>query len=147
MDDARLLWRWACDPETRQNSFNKAAIAFDDHVRWLARQLDTPDTRFWLFDDEGGPVGQVRVTGVDREAEIHISVADDRRGRGHGKAMLRRAIDLVRAQRGEPCRIKASVLEHNGASLRMFRAVGFHPVETRTEPGGERTILLELADR
>jgi len=54
--DAELLWRWANDPETRANSFSRAAISYADHVAWLERRLASDATRIWIFGDEGVPV-------------------------------------------------------------------------------------------
>ena len=39
--DADVLWRWANDPETRQNSFNTSPILYEEHVAWLSPILAT----------------------------------------------------------------------------------------------------------
>src|SRR5712691_1473229 len=132
IDDAELLWRWANDAETRRNAFSKSTIPFDEHFAWLERRLRLDATRIWIFSDEDTPVGQVRFDIVGEAAEIDISVAPERRGRGYGKAMLTGAIDRLRAEHGARFTPRASVLEANAASLRMFRACGF------TEVGAER---------
>lgn len=142
MADAELLWRWANDPETRRNSFSAAPIPYSDHVAWLEQRLGSEATRLWIFEDGGEPVGQVRVDTAGDVAEVHIVVAPERRGHRYGKRMLAEAIDRFRAENGR-ARIRASVLEHNVASLRLFDACGFRVVE-RTR-GPERAILLELA--
>ena len=76
-------------------------------------------------------------------AEIDISVAPERRGRGYGKAMLTEAIDRLRAEHGARFTPRASVLEANAASLRMFRACGFTEVGAERR-GDDRAIVLEL---
>jgi RimJ/RimL family protein N-acetyltransferase len=143
MTDAPLLWRWANDAETRRNAFSKGPIPYAGHVAWLGRRLASPATQIWIFSDGDEPVGQVRFDVTDDVAEIDISVAPDRRGRGRAKAMLAEAIRRLRAERGERLRPRAEVLEHNVASLKLFKACGF--AETGTIRRGEdRAIVLEL---
>src|SRR5437870_11720227 len=60
MADADLLWRWANDRETRQNSFTTSPIPYAEHIEWLAKRLGSDATRIWIFLDCHVPVGQVR---------------------------------------------------------------------------------------
>lgn len=143
--DAELLWRWASDPETRRNAFNKAPIVYADHVAWLTKRLASGETRIWVFTDGDEPVGQVRFDLAGEVAEIDISVAPERRGRGYGTAMLNEAVRRLRTE-AHRARPRATVLEHNLPSLRLFKACGF--TETGTvERGDDHAILLELAGR
>src|SRR5439155_24419262 len=91
MADADLLWRWANVRETRQNSFTSSPIPYEEHVSWLAQRLGSDTTRTWIFSDGDAPVGQVRIDISGAIAEIGITVAPERRGRGCGKAMLEQA--------------------------------------------------------
>ncbi|MBI4628715.1 MAG: GNAT family N-acetyltransferase [Candidatus Rokubacteria bacterium] len=145
MADAELLWRWANDRETRQNSFSKAPIPYADHVTWLERRLASDATRIWIFSDAEVPVGQVRFDISDAIAEIGITVAPEQRGRGYAEAMLRQAVHRLREERGERMRPRALVLAHNTASLRLFKACGFEEVAS-VRRDGEPAIVLELAD-
>ncbi len=139
--DAELLWRWANDREARENSFAKAPIPYADHVVWLERRLASDATRLWIFYRGAAPVGQVRFDISGDAAEIGITVAPDRRGRGYGKAMLAQAISALREERGG--RPRVSVLAQNTASLRLFKACGFEETGT-VQRDGEQVILLEL---
>lgn len=143
MSDAELLWRWANDRETRENSFTKASILYADHVAWLERRLASDATRIWIGTDDGVPVGQVRFDMTGGVAEIGITVAPEHRGRGHGKAMLTRAIHRLREERGGRVRPRASVLARNPASLRLFKACGFEEVGSDRRDG-EQVVVLEL---
>ena len=143
-DDALLLWQWANDAETRRQSFTEAPIPYADHVQWLERRLASDATRLWIFSDAAGAVGQVRVERTGDDAEINIAVAPERRGRGLGTAMLRGALDAVRAEWGDAVRPRAQVFERNAASLRMFRRCGFQEVGTRVARG-EPVIVFERA--
>jgi UDP-2,4-diacetamido-2,4,6-trideoxy-beta-L-altropyranose hydrolase len=145
MTDADLLWRWANDLETRQNSFARSPIPYAEHVAWLEQHLGSEATRMWIFSDRNVPVGQVRFDIADAVAEIGITVAPEARGRGYGKAILEQAIRCLRAERRDRVWPRASVLAHNAASLRLFKACGFEEVRTIQRDSGERVIVLELA--
>ncbi len=143
MDDARLLWTWANDAETRRNAFSKAPIAYETHVVWLQRRLASETTRLLIFADAIGPVGQVRFDVAHDVAEVSIVVAPDRRGAGHGRAMLSEALSALRAEHGSRVRPRARVLAHNGRSLAMFRAGGFVSMGVERRDG-EDVVVLEL---
>ena len=141
--DAELLWRWANDPETRANSFSRAAISYADHVAWLERRLASDATRIWIFAADGVPVGQVRFDISSAVAEIGITVAPEHRGRGYGKVMLAQALQRFHEQTGGRVMPRASVLTKNAASLRLFRACGFE-VTGSERRDGEPVVVLEL---
>jgi len=145
--DADVLWRWANDRETRQNSFSRSPIPYAAHVAWLEQRLASDATRIWIFSDGEAPVGQVRFDIADGVAEIGITVAPERRGRGYGKAMLQQAIRCLHEERGDHVRPRASVLARNEASLRLFKACGFEEVSTVRRDSGEHVIVLERACR
>ncbi len=144
MTDAELLWRWANDRETRENSFTRSPIPYADHVDWLERRLASDATRLWIFDDGGVPVGQVRFEISDEIAEIGISVAPEQRGRGYGQAMLTEAVRRLRGELGQRVRPRAIVLARNAASLRLFRACGFEDIATERR-NGVPVVVLELS--
>jgi UDP-2,4-diacetamido-2,4,6-trideoxy-beta-L-altropyranose hydrolase len=145
MQDAALLWGWANDPETRRNAFTKAPIPYETHVVWLQGRLASDATRLLIFADAEGPVGQVRFD-VDADvAEVSIVVAPERRGRGHGRAMLTEAVRALRAEHGPAVRPRAAVLGHNARSLALFRACGFVSVGVERRDG-EEAIVLELRE-
>jgi len=88
-------------------------------------------------------VGQVRFDLAGGMAEVGITVAPEHRGRGYAQAMLRHAVRRLREERGDGVRPRASVLAHNAASLRLFKACGFEEVAA-VERDGEPAIVLEL---
>jgi hypothetical protein len=62
--------------------------------------------------------------GLGGVRELSFEVTGDRRGRGHGRALLRQARALLPA--GEP--VFAAVAPGNAASLRSLLAAGFTPI-------------------
>ncbi|HYJ74858.1 MAG TPA: hypothetical protein VEV65_04620 [Kineosporiaceae bacterium] len=91
-----------------------------DHERVRYARAWRADVR--VFGDDHGLVTLSRGLGGVRELSFEVS--QDRRGRGHGRALLRQARALVPA--GEP--LFAAVAPGNAASLRALLAAGFTPI-------------------
>lgn len=91
-----------------------------DHPRVRHARGWRDDVR--VFGDEHGLVTLAR--GLGGLCELSFEVIPDRRGRGHGRALLREALALVPA--GEP--VFAAVAPGNAASLRAALAAGFTPI-------------------
>lgn len=123
--DMELLWRWANDPTVRVNSFNTDSIPFESHVAWYTSKLNSPDTSFWILEEAGTPIAQIRYDRVDPQtAEISFSVDHRHRGKGAGTVIVTRT-------RRQACRIlkvtqlRAFVLVGNPASKQIFTKSGF----------------------
>ena len=145
--DARRLWIWANDSETRRASFNPGRIPWAEHVEWLRSRLASKSIRIYLGVGPGGrAVGQVRFE-VDRpgRAVVSIVVAPAARGKGIGKLLL--AQGLPRAAKDLRVRtVRAYVKSGNPASLALFRTGGFRRVR-RLVRGGARSVLLSRPAR
>ncbi len=134
MDDAERLREWRNDPETVAASLTGRAVEPDEHRAWLELVIDHPGERLFVIEDDGEPVGQVRVQRQESgEAEVHIGLAPEARGRGLGRAVL----DLAAGEAGAEVLV-AHVLADNERSLRAFAGAGF---TERSREG--RTVLLE----
>lgn len=140
MEDADLLWRWANDADTRRWSFNPAPIPYADHVAWLQARVGSAATRLWIFSDERGPVGQIRLDVADGVAEVSLAVAPERRGQGLGASMLRQALASARAE-SPRLRMRAQVFADNAASRRLFERCGFREVDRRPTPGADVVVF------
>jgi UDP-2,4-diacetamido-2,4,6-trideoxy-beta-L-altropyranose hydrolase len=138
-DDVHLLYEWANDPAVRANSFHREPIPWETHVCWYAERLHSPNTRFWLLEESGIALGQIR---YDRrfpgtEAVINFSVAQAHRGKGHGLKLvtLTRPLAVTDLQVRE---MAAMVIQGNHASYRTFLRAGFSPsalMMLRGQPG------------
>lgn len=122
MEDEALLLAWANDPDVRRMSRRQARIAPDAHRAWFAGRFADPTCRIWIAEEDGAPAGQVRLDRSGNAAEIDISVAAERRGRGIGLYLLT-APELVDWPGLE--RLDAWVRYDNDASLALFRRAGF----------------------
>ena len=125
-EDELLLLEWANDPVTRAAGFSPDPIPLSVHRRWLARRLADPDVgRVWIGEEDGRPVGMVRVEPDDDGVlVVSVSVADAERGRGTSRPLLLAGLEGVGA--ADPGRrFRAWIRPSNGASVRLFRVAGF----------------------
>ena len=134
--DAERLLTWRNDPETRRRAFTTEEVSPDEHRAWLARRLADPATALFIAEDDGEPVGQVR---LDREAGnvgvVSIAVAPEARGRGLASVLL----DALAAHPGlGVSRLRAEVKPDNERSLRAFVRSGYREVGR-----DERAVVLE----
>lgn len=126
LSDARRLWRWANDPDTRRWSLTPDPIRWDDHVVWLRQVLNDPDRRLLVGFDDYGEVGAVRFDVAVDECEVSITVAPECRGAGMARPLLSAA--LAHSPRES---VVARVIVGNVASLRLFS--GWDRIEERSD--------------
>ncbi|RSK43528.1 UDP-2,4-diacetamido-2,4,6-trideoxy-beta-L-altropyranose hydrolase [Hymenobacter perfusus] len=123
--DSKQYLLWANDPAVRSNAIRQETIAWEQHQRWFSRRLDDAETYLYYFEQQGQPVGQVRLEFTGSEALIDYSVAATARGQGLGLAVLLRAILELRRERPGPWTLVAQVKAGNLPSRRVFERVGF----------------------
>lgn len=123
--DIELLWEWANDPDTRQNSFDSAKIPWEEHSAWCQKKLSDADCRLWIASNGGSaPVGCVRFDCKESEATISLTVAPSARGKGYGTKIIQQACDRLFAD--SPLHlIHAYIKPNNLASVKVFEAAGF----------------------
>lgn len=148
-DDCRLLWTWANDPGVRAASFEKEPIPWETHVHWFQAKKNDPRSFIYVATDSNGtPAGQVRFD-LDAQggAEVHISVATEKRGLGYGSVILRLACERVLAE-AEVKSLVAHVRPENVLSLRIFEKAGFIRQGTEVVKGhGCERLVLPLGAR
>src|SRR2546428_12807146 len=119
MADADVLWRWANDPETRQNSFNTSPILYEEHVAWLSQRLGSDATPIWIFSDGDVPVGQVRFDISGDVAEIGITGSTEQRARGYVRALPAATVRWLRGGRRDGGRPRAPGLAPHQTALTL----------------------------
>lgn len=121
--DARLLWHWANDPDTRSASFHPEPIKYQDHLAWLQGRLADRSCLLLIGWNGAGPLGQVRFDIREADAEVSISVAPEHRGTV-GLLLLEGA--MRRFRRSSPgIGLIAQVKRDNEASRRLFERAGY----------------------
>lgn len=136
IDDARVIWEWANDRETRANSFAGEPIPWETHVAWITRKLADPTALLLMAEGPGGaPLAHVR---LDRDAKrpdlamMSINVGPAARGQGVGWRAI--AAGCAEAERAWGCRaIDALVKAENQRSRRAFERAGFRLATERAD--------------
>ena len=121
-DDAQLLFYWANETLTRQNSFNPNPIDWNSHICWLKKKLDNPSSKIYLFHMDKEPIGVVRFE-TDNNTIIGITVASEKRGQGVGAKILKLACDKF--WEDSKNNILAYIKKDNVPSIRVFEKAGF----------------------
>jgi RimJ/RimL family protein N-acetyltransferase len=141
-DDAYILWRWANDPTTRANSFNRSAIPWNSHRKWYAEKLASEDCRLWIMESDHTPAGQIRYDRVNAEiAQISLSLAPMYRGRGLGTWLLV-STPAMAARELKVERVRGIALSGNIASHRSFLKAGF-TLKERTRIADRECLVFE----
>ena len=144
--DARLLWRWANDPETRRMSFSTARIPWQSHLVWFDTKLHDPNCRLYVgVTASEQPVGQVRAELRGRDATVSVSVDHRLRGKGYGSDLIRKAVERL-LRDGRVGKVQAFVKPGNRASLIAFERAGFRTAG-RAKVEGQEAVLMEVHRR
>lgn len=135
MGDAERLFAWRNDEVTRLSSVNTDLVSWDEHVRWLEGSLANPERQLYVVEENAVPVGTVRADISTDGVELSWTVSPTARGRGIGRVMVALAAEHFSGRR-----IVARVYQHNVASLKIVRSLGFHQ---SAEEGDLITWLLD----
>lgn len=122
INDAKLLFDWANDANTRQNSFNSEPIHWDDHVNWLQNRLARTDNLMYLFVLDSNPIGIVRFD-IAKDTVVGITISPAHRGKGLGSEILKLACNKFWETHNKS--ILAYIKIDNLASQKAFNNAGF----------------------
>lgn len=123
--DAKLLFDWANDPMMRSNSFTKETIYWADHLKWFDEKLKNPNTRIFIAESKGLPIGQIRYDKKNTYAVIDFSIDKEYRGHGYGSKLLIKSLQRIFDQWPALTYIEGEVKENNVASAKAFIRAGF----------------------
>ena len=123
-DDVELLFHWANDINLRKFSLKTDKINWNEHVEWFQKKIDSNSYILIAETKLGVPVGQIRFDNYNSHFLIDFYVANEYRGRGYGKLLLRNGMDYVIKER-QTVTFKAMVNEMNFPSLNSFLSEGF----------------------
>ena len=117
--DAKILFDWRNDLETRKNSRNTDPVSWKDHIQWVVASLKRSD-RELLIAEQHVAVGTVRLDYSGDTCELSWTVAPEHRRKGFGREMVRLAMRQTRA----PILI-AEIKPENKASFLIAQSLGF----------------------
>lgn len=112
--DIHLLFEWATDPSTRNNSINSKEITLDEHIKWFNKKMNDSKSTMFLFKKEK-PVGVLRLDKLNSQFQISFSVDRKQRGKGIGNKMINFIL-----QKYPEVVFSAKVLESNKSSHKIF---------------------------
>lgn len=131
LEDRRLLWEWANDPDVRASSFSPDPISWETHVVWFNEKFNSSHRTgsksliFIAEDEKKNATGQIRFDSqTDGDWEVAISVNKHLRGRGLGTELVAAGVRELLKQSRTP-RIHAHVKPVNLASVKSFERAAF----------------------
>lgn len=127
--DAEMIFEWKNHPTTRQAMFTSDAVAWDDHVQWLARTIADPACAYFIFEIAGSPSGIVGFPNINkRDLHSHwtFHLKPGLVPAGAGSAMGFLAIDYMFSVFGLH-KVIGEVLADNKKSCKMHLRLGFRP--------------------
>ena len=122
--DAKTLFHWRNDPDTRANSFQTESIPYEEHIAWLEAVLRNPAQEIFILCEGDTLIGQVRLSMENDMATISYSIDAAYRAQGYGKAILQLAENLC-VERGTTRILRGYVKRKNIASQMIFEALGY----------------------
>ena len=126
INDCKLIFKWANDPQVRRSSFSPEPISWSDHVEWFETKHKDPNCFILIaIDDKCKPIGQIRFeTGNTGEAIVNVSIDKRMRGLGLGSLLIRLGVEEI--FRISPLRsVQAFIKLDNKVSIRAFEKAGF----------------------
>ena len=120
ISDADRLFEWRNDSISRHASHNAGNLQFEEHMCWLRDVLDDTDRMLFVCEENGIPVGTVRIDYMDEIANLSWTVAPADRGRGIAKQMVKLAVNTVKKRH----LIRAEIKALNLASQKVAEHVG-----------------------
>ena len=129
-DDLQKLFEWRNHPTVRAASRNPEAINWEDHQKWFAAVLISPDSLLLIGQREGTPVGVVRFDIQDDEAEVSIYLVPGITESGLGRDLLQSTEHWFAVNRPGVCKVYAHVLGGNERSQHLFIGMGYQVEST-----------------
>lgn len=118
--DSPKLFEWRNHPSIRSVSRNAAPITWENHQDWFAAVMGSQDRVLLIGQIGETPIGVVRFDRQDDCAEVSIYLVPDANSSGQGRNLLLSAEQWLKANRSEIKCIRASVLDGNEPSQRLF---------------------------
>jgi len=122
-NDLLTYFSWANDVLVRSMAFDTKPIPLNVHIDWFDSRLCDADTRLYILQAEGLPVGQIRFKLHKEEATIDYSLDEFVRGRGWANQLLKLGIAALNPHKD--MLLTAAVRQNNFASSATFLRFGF----------------------
>lgn len=124
-NDMMLIFNWSNDPAVRLESFNSEPILLENHKKWFTKVMDDNNILFYILQEDGKDVGQIRLAVENNTAVISYMISAEFRGRGLGKKIIHLAEERIKQAKTDVIYLKAEVKIDNKASEKVFVDNGF----------------------
>ena len=140
--DLMLYFGWRNDPIARQNSINKEYISLETHTQWFLSKLLDANSRLYILEWAGKPVGQIRFDKKNDDWEIGFMIDSNHREKGLGLLIVKMGICAINQTDGI-INFTAKVQKDNKASESIFRKLGFR-LQEEIEINGFEYFVFKL---
>lgn len=131
-EDAKLLFEWTNEAETRKNSFSSEPVLWENHVQWLDKKLKDKNCLFFIMMLNGNPVGTIRLDIDEGSKTGTISYSIDKQFRGIGLGGRILVLVEEKAKEAGLHSLIGGVKPENKASGKCFLKNGYDLVEETT---------------
>jgi UDP-2,4-diacetamido-2,4,6-trideoxy-beta-L-altropyranose hydrolase len=137
-EDVLLIYEWANDPVSRENSYFTEAIPLETHKAWFTKKLADPASMIFIAEVNGEPAGMLRYDLLEDHAVVGISVAERFRGKGLAPEFLKDTAKLYFEKHRLP--VEAFIKKQNLASVKSFEKAGYKKTREETVHGADSFI-------
>lgn len=137
-NDMLLVYEWANDKLSRENSYFTEPIALETHKGWYERKIVDPSALIYIAEVNGIPAGMVRYEVAQDHAVVGVSVAESFRGKGLAPEFLRATATLYFEYRHLP--VHAFIKKQNQASVRSFEKAGYKKLREELVHGADSFV-------
>lgn len=123
--DVMTYFVWVNDPKVRSSAINSSTIDLKSHINWFGLALDKSDSKLYVLEANGLPIGQVRFERQGEVTVIDYSLDHDVRGRGWGRQLIKLGIASLLNAATETISLCATVRDSNLVSVAIFERLGF----------------------
>lgn len=124
--DSQIVYNLSNDPTVRQNSINTNSIQWEEHQKWFSKKILQSNYTFYLvFDKRDNFIGQIRFEMNDDAAITSISIAEEFRGKGLSKKIIKTGCSKIFSENYSIKKIIAYIRPENNVSINSFMSAGF----------------------
>lgn len=125
IEDADILFSWANDKLTRENSFSKEPIEWDTHIKWMINKINDLNCKMYILCNKDIPVGTIRYEVDNNIATISFTISPSERRKSYGKKIIELICKKINEQTDGVEYIEGLVYNNNVASQKCFECNGF----------------------
>lgn len=126
LEDAENILEIRNCEEVRKFSINSEVIDYEDHICWFESSLENENRKILIAEVDKKIVGVLRYDFEDKQAEVSIYLNPQFFGMGYGEVLLAKGENWLRINKENVESIRATVLEENEASVKLFSSGGYN---------------------